>query len=134
MQVSVRDARGRILVEASQVLPDGRTRSRSLLLSEKMIAGEAWQGAARRGISEELGSVLGAAPSITLAEGSHAVRAVRKDSQSYPGVLTVYEVSSADAHVEGLPEADRFTTTEPRPPTGQLVTHWEWRETPPAPF
>jgi hypothetical protein len=130
-----------VLVEASQVLPDGRTRTRNLLPSEKMLAGEAWQGAARRAVAEELGSAL---PSphdsealVLLDEASHAVRAVAQASMSYPGLRTEYEVNSARVGVDALPQdgdcEEGFTTTEPRE-EGQLLTHWAWRAEAPPQF
>jgi hypothetical protein len=59
------------LAEASQVLPDGRVRRRGLLpLSEKMRPedGGCWRAAARRGVQEELGSVVAAAAAAAAAE------------------------------------------------------------------
>ena len=127
MQLRIRDARGRTLVEAAQALPDGRVRRRGVLMSEKRVRGEAWTAAARRGVAEELGT---AAPGdVALDEASHAVRSVRKDSMSYPGLATAYEVHCADASVPGLPPHG-FQTREPRP-GGELVTTWEWRDEPP---
>ena len=127
MQLRIRDARGRTLGEAAQTLPDGRVRRRGLLLSEKKLRGEAWTVAARRGVAEELGS---ASPGdVALDEASYRVRLVHKDSMSYPGLRTVYEVHSADAAVPRLPERS-FQTREPRP-DGELVTSWEWHDQPP---
>ena len=127
MQLRIRDSRGRTLVEARQTLPDGRVRRRGLMLSEKRVRGEAWVQAARRGIAEELGSASPGAS--TLDEASHRVRSVRKDSMSYPGLSTTYEVHTADAAVAELP-TESFETREPRP-GGELVTAWEWHEQPP---
>jgi len=93
-----------VLVEVSQVLPDGRARARGLVpLGEKMRAGEGWQEAALRGVREELGSAAAAAaglsssaPLVALDPESHAlsVGPVR-DAASYPGLPTVYAVHSA---------------------------------------
>jgi len=127
VQLRIRDARGRTLVEASQTLPDGRVRRRGLLLSEKRVRGEAWDVAARRGVAEELESA--AAGDVALDEASHRVRHVAKDSMSYPGLPTEYEVHSADATVAGLPQLG-FQTREPRP-GGELVTTWQWQDEPP---
>lgn len=128
MQLRIRDSRGRTLVEAKQVLPDGRVRRRGLLLSEKRVRSETWAEAARRGIAEELGS---AAPgAVALDEASHRVRTVRKDSMSYPGLTTMYEVHTAEAAIAGLPD-ESFETSEPRP-GGELRTTWEWHEQAPA--
>jgi len=130
MQVAVRDPRhkDRVLVEASQVLPDGRERRREVLLAEKMIDGEDWQDAALRGIAEELGSVLGDALHVRLRTESHAVRTAAHDSPSYPGIRTEYTIHRVDADVEGLPvDVDGFETREPRPGGKELLTRWEWR-------
>lgn len=47
-----------VLTEAKQQLPDGRTRSRGLPVSEKLLPGEGWREAALRAVAEELGSAL----------------------------------------------------------------------------
>lgn len=130
MQVAVRDPRhrDRVLVEASQVLPDGRERRREVLLAEKMMAGEQWQDAAMRGIAEELGSILGDVLYVRLRHDTYTVRAASHDSPSYPGLRTEYTIHRVDADVEGLPaDVDRFETREPRPGGKELVTRWEWR-------
>ena len=135
MQVAVRDPRhrDRVLVEASQILPDGRERRREVLLAEKMIGGELWQDAAMRGIAEELGSILGDVLYARLKEDTHSVRTAAHESPSYPGLSTQYTIHRVDADVEGLPtDVDAFQTVEPRAGGTTLVTHWEWRkEVPP---
>ena len=88
LQLTLRDSRGRVLVEASQTLPGGKTRRRNILLSEKMLPSEGWQAAARRAVAEELGSLLPAQPGgggDLVAPSGHTERFVRKDSPSYPG-------------------------------------------------
>jgi hypothetical protein len=135
IQVAVRDSRhsDRVLVEASQILPDGRERRREVLLAEKMIAGEQWQDAAVRGIAEELGSILGDVLYARLKEETHSVRTAAHASPSYPGLSTHYTIHRVDADVEGLPtDVDKFETVEPRAGGTTLVTHWEWRSEIPA--
>jgi hypothetical protein len=110
LTLSCPPAPGLVLVEASQVLPDGRVRRRGMMpLSEKMRAGEDWRAAARRGVREELGSL--AATKLTaeatkgdtdspglvaLDEASHSldVGPVR-DALSYPGLPAAYAVHRA---------------------------------------
>lgn len=64
VSVVIRDARGRTLTEARQVLPNGSQRARALPLSEKMLPGEVWEVAAVRGVREELASVLPPHPQV----------------------------------------------------------------------
>lgn len=66
VSVEIRDARGRMLIEARQVLPSGAQRARALPLSEKLLPGEAWEAAAVRGVHEELASVLPPSPQVCL--------------------------------------------------------------------
>ena len=134
VQLAVRDParRDRVLVEASQVLPDGRERRRNVLLSEKAMANEDWQDAALRGIREELGSILGDVLYVRLREQTYQERTVRKASPSYPTLASQYVVLSCDADVQGLPvDVEAFSTEEERA-DGTLRSNWEWRtEVPP---
>lgn len=132
LQLHVRDRRGRFLVDAAQTLPDGRRRPRELPPSEKLLPHEGWRDAAVRCVAEEFESVLGGADALTLREGSVTTRCVRRTSPSYPGLASEYDMTCVEAAVEGLPQVD-FVTREKRP-GGELVTHWEWRDEPPADF
>ena len=46
----------RYIVEKEQTFPDGRVRARTMLVAEKMKAGETWGDCAIRGVDEELGA------------------------------------------------------------------------------
>jgi hypothetical protein len=86
VNVTVRGAGGRSLVEARQVLPSGAVRPREMPLSEKMLPGEAWRAAVARGVAEELGAVLPAGHVLTLEEETYREEVEEKESQSYPGL------------------------------------------------
>lgn len=132
----VRDVSGtRVLVEAKQVLPDGRERRRQCLPSEKLLEGESAAAAALRCVREELGSALpdGGDGVARVVEGSASTRHVEADSQSYPGLVTLYEFITLQVEVDGLQQGGGFETTEPTP-DGVLTSFWEWREElPPEP-
>jgi hypothetical protein len=58
LRLLIRDAHGRVLIEARQEWSDGRVRERGTPLSEKLMRDEDWRDAAFRAVSEELGSCL----------------------------------------------------------------------------
>lgn len=130
VKVAVRDPEipERVLVEATQILPDGRERRRNILLCEKAMGEEDWQVAAIRGIEEELGSILGKVKdkSVKLLKDTFTEHIVQSDSQSYPTLPTFYTYITVDANVTGLPR-DSFETIEPRGDDTFLVSKWEWR-------
>ena len=64
LNVLVGNAAGQTLIEAEQVLPNGRRRRRAMPLAEKMLPGERWQAAVLRACREELGPVLPADPQV----------------------------------------------------------------------
>ena len=92
INVRIVDSRGRELVEVAQILPSGARRERNTVLAEKMLPGENVCDAAKRGILEELGTILGDSPEVSIDEGSHVVSEESRDSQSYPGLRTVVSV------------------------------------------
>ena len=123
LRLLIRDARGRVLIEARQAWSDGRVRERGTPLSEKMLRGEDWRDAARRAVVEELGSCLtsdGAGGDVrdaktdarlderlvTLDESSVVFSSAEKTSVSYPGLRSAYDFVTVDARVRGLPECD----------------------------
>lgn len=118
-------AGGAHLVEAWQVLPDGRERTRGLPLSEKMLHREAPLDAARRGVLEELG------PNFALKLDESSLTQWRETcaSHSYPTLLSHYNLHQFDAQIYGLP-SEPFSTSEPADSGSgcrRLVHVWEWR-------
>ncbi|KAJ1476548.1 hypothetical protein T484DRAFT_3087366 [Baffinella frigidus] len=65
---------------------DGRTRPRNRPLAEKVRPGEEPVATARRGVLEELGSVLGAAPKILVDERNLEQWDETRMSESFPGL------------------------------------------------
>jgi hypothetical protein len=127
----------RVLVEARQEWSDGRTRERGTPLSEKLLGGERWQDAAPRAVAEELGSCLSPGYSFRASE-SATTRTTRRESASYPGLASVYEMITADATVDGLPKSrdvvgaggrieGGFTSVE-ETPGGVITATWVWRD------
>ena len=130
-------ASGRVLVEARQEWSDGRTRERGTPLSEKLLGGERWQDAAPRAVAEELGSCLSPGYSFR-ASASATTKTTRRESASYPGLASVYEMITADATVDGLPKSrdvvgtggrieGGFTSVE-QTPGGVITATWVWRD------
>lgn len=129
---------GRVLVEARQEWSDGRTRERGTPLSEKLLGGERWQDAAPRAVAEELGSCLSPGYSFRASEASVTTKTTRRESASYPGLASVYEMITADATVDGLPTSrdvvgaggrieGGFTSVE-ETPGGVITATWVWRD------
>eukprot|EP00877_Chromochloris_zofingiensis_P005697 jgi/Chrzof1/15128/Cz09g28070.t1 len=117
----------KVLMEASQQLPDGRIRHRNLPLSEKLLAGESWQDAVPRAVQEELGTVLrNPFLMVTTHDGSYRQVVDMLQSPSYPGLMTQYVTHKVRAHVPGLPDTS-FTTEEQRP-AGVMKTSWQWQD------
>ena len=114
LQLLLRDAAGRVLVEARQEWSDGRVRERGTPLSEKMLGGESWRDAAPRAVAEELGSALAPGYELVVDEATLRVRNVARDSVSYPGLPSLYAMHA----VEARPPADAWPPNAPvtRPP------------------
>ena len=125
ISVNITNRKGLSLYEARQRLPSGAVRERNLLLSEKLLPQETWIEAGRRGILEELGSVLPSPPEIDILLDTYSMSTEKSMSGSYPGLFTEYTCHKVHANVKGLPE-DNFTTEEQRP-DGVLVSEWSWR-------
>ena len=122
LRLLIRDARGRVLIEARQEWSDGRVRERGTPLSEKMLRDEDWRDAARRAVVEELGSCLTTADDdddddddtrlrrlgrlVPLDESSVSFASADRTSASYPGLRSAYDFVTVDARVRGLPECD----------------------------
>lgn len=117
------------LVEAYQLMPDGRTRPRGMPLSEKLLHREPPLTAALRGLAEELGP-LGEGDKVRLDASSLRQWRETRESRSYPTLVTCYNLHQFDAVVEALPST-RFHTRESEA-TGPLVHVWDWTPRPPA--
>jgi ADP-ribose pyrophosphatase YjhB (NUDIX family) len=113
-----------ILVEVAQEMVGGGTRPRHYPPSEKIKRGETYQQAAIRGLFEELNIP---ATAITLQTETYQQRQRQIPSISYPGLNTLYQLHSLEAHVNGLP-SDNFTTNEAAGNSHDPVTrhHWAW--------
>ncbi|KAL1521377.1 hypothetical protein AB1Y20_021043 [Prymnesium parvum] len=103
-------------------------------ISVKMRSGEDAFTAARRGVIEELGSLVKEGMTIQLLEASLHVYVERNLSTSYPGLRCAYELHRVDAAVDSLPE-EAFETTvtaEPEARQGgapiQRISRFQWVE------
>ena len=134
--------RGRVLVQESQRMVDGRVRQRNMLLAEKKEPsdGGGFMAAAVRGLHEELGipredllqdGVLRHRPDTYQFEIEHF------ESPSYPGLSSVYrthhvQVDILDGGLHlfakcGLPDCTPFTTSETNP-LGTTTHFWRWSD------
>ena len=111
------------LVEAKQVLADGRERVRGDVPGEKMFAGEDPLEAAVRGCREELGARMTCEPTeIALLHKTVEV----KPSASYPNLMSRYSFYEVQLCIGSLP-ARGFETVEVQ--GEKQVRHvWAWRE------
>ena len=115
----------RCLIEISQTFANGKTRSRMRPLSEKLAAGELWRDGVARAVREELGSTARDGHPLTVhvidSTYAHAVR--ERESTSYPGLTSRFDLHRVDAVVRGLPPDDEFESVE-RTARGDLRARW----------
>ena len=111
------------LIELFQSLPDGRLRRRGRPLSEKLTYREAPLEAALRGLREELGG-FATVQNVLLDASSLRQWRETRDSDSYPTLLSHYNLHEFEARVRDLPTA-RFQTSEAEE-GGRLVHVWDW--------
>lgn len=133
---------GKVLVEKSQILEDGRTRDRDFLLAEKRDPSDSSVLAtALRGFKEEIKidfkDDCPSDGSLVFREDLYKVITEEKDSASYPGLPCVYRthyvrmdiLSSGVAldsfSIAGLPQCTAFETTEISK-QGTKRLQWEW--------
>lgn len=129
ISVNIKNKEGQSLYETRQRLPGGGVRERNLLLSEKLLPDESWKAASKRGIQEELGSILPENPEIHVLDDTYSKSTEKSTSSSYPGLCTEYVCHKVEARVSGLPDTD-FVTEEKRP-DGVLLSSWAWRHASP---
>lgn len=109
------------MIESHQELSDGSIRIRDRPLSEKLKSGEDIEGAVKRAIKEELGSVIYGVDDnekdvnfdeiVRVMMDSYERKVEERVSASYPGLPACYVLHTVDAFVEGLPEGE-FATVE----------------------
>jgi ADP-ribose pyrophosphatase YjhB (NUDIX family) len=115
----------RVLTELAQELRDGTLRHRNILPSEKLVAGETAEAAARRCLREEVGV---AAAAVTALEVVGPPAISRLDSPSYPGLWTHYTIYTVEAAADGLPAADFWRDNCDAGPFDPVRRHlWGWR-------
>ncbi|HSH02580.1 MAG TPA: hypothetical protein VLL52_08685 [Anaerolineae bacterium] len=115
----------RWLVEAEQVLADGRVRRRAVLPSEKFKRGESYALAAGRCLAEELN--VGAGEFELLTE-TYRWRKERMERPTYPGLETLYTFHQVEVVVAGLPDDNFETENRLAGPSDPVRIHrWEWR-------
>jgi ADP-ribose pyrophosphatase YjhB (NUDIX family) len=117
-----------LLIEATQVLRDGRIRQRSSPPADKLRPGERYQAAALRCLQEELGV---AATAVTLIEESYRCERTTAESISYPGLLSQYTFHIVEARVAALPSGEFWT--DERSADDPVARHrWIWQPQPDA--
>ena len=126
------------LFETSQILDNGVVKERNKQLAEKFRPGETPLHACGRGVSEELGSIVGSNPAIHfLRNGEVVAWEETETSSSYPGLRSVYELYWMEAEIQGLHRAAtgmRFYTRESSESDGhcEKIHVWEWKPRGPA--
>ncbi len=112
----------KILVESAQEFGDKQQRQRNLPPAEKLKPGENYLQAAWRCLQEEL-QINPAA--ITLLADTPELQRQTRESPSYPGLPTEYQLYQVEVAVEGLPET-AFSTAESLHEDGDPVQNHYW--------
>jgi hypothetical protein len=123
VQVIIRRGQ-QVLLEAEQVMENGSHRFRNQPPSEKLKPGETYLDATRRCLQEELGALPEA---IHISPETHSVHTERRDSSSYPGLLTEYTFHRVEAQVDGLQETSFWRENTAVSQGDPVRRHlWEW--------
>ncbi len=122
VQIIIQQA-DKVLIESEQVFHDSRRRHRKLPPSDKIQAGETPEDAVFRCLREE----LGVAPDQVSSLSKSGQKQIKRDSPSYPGLVTRYEFIIFDTAVSGLPLED-FWHENTADATIDPVRrhHWAW--------
>ncbi|CAK0817586.1 unnamed protein product [Prorocentrum cordatum] len=134
--------RGRVLVQESQRMVDGRMRQRNMLLAEKKEPsdGGGFMATVVRGLNEELGiprEVLLQDGALRYRPDTYHFEIEQIESPSYPSLLSVYrthhvQVDILDGGLHlfskcGLPGCTPFTTSETSS-LGTTTHFWRWSD------
>lgn len=124
-QVIIRQGDEQVLLDAEQILNDGRQRARNRPPTEKMLPGESYRTAALRCLDEEMGV---ANERVTLLPDTYRVFKEIRTSQSYPGLLSQYTIHKVEVEVRDMPDHD-FWTVELGDHNDHVVKNhfWAWR-------
>ena len=107
------------LIEAKNILMDGRERAHGRMPGVTMEVNEAWRDAAIRGAREKLGNEM----EVSYAKLLHTTDEV-KPSASYPELLSRYTFYEVELRIPGLPSTSFETTVQRGDKTQQRF--WEW--------
>ncbi len=129
VQIIIRSG-DKVLVEVGQKFHDGRIRSRNLVPSEKKHADESYIDAAYRGLREELQIDT---QDVEVLRTTYREKREIKDSNSYPGLRSLYRYHIVDAKVKGLPNTEFWTDERKNEKDPVDKHHWMWKNRPPAP-
>ena len=113
----------RILLELSQQLGDGRTRSRKRPMGEKIQGEETPLKTLYRGLQEELQLT---ATEIEFLKSDPYHHVEERTSNSYPGLRSIYDLYRYEVLCRTLPDHD-FTVVES---CGSRSATWGWRPQP----
>ena len=112
------------LIEAKQLMADGRERLRNRTPCEKVRPGESLPEAAVRCLVEEMGL---ARERIHILEDSCQKSQEIKDANSYPGLQACYLFYNFEARVDGLSDTDFETEESANNPDDPVRKHyWSW--------
>ena len=112
------------LIEAKQLMADGRERLRNQLPSEKVRVGESLLEVGVRCLVEEMGL---ARERIHILEDSCQKTQKIKDAYSYPGIQACYLYYDFEARVDGLSDTDFETDESANNPDDPVRKHyWTW--------
>jgi len=112
------------LIERAQHFADGRIRSRNRPPSEKMHPNETSLAAAQRCLIEELAVDP---TTISIASQQIAIRTIRKQSDSYPNLLSEYTFYTVYTQVDSLPSGSFVTPNAAHSDGDPVIAHqWDW--------
>ncbi len=115
----------KMLIEGEQQFRGNQNRYRGIPLSEKMKPGETPVGAALRGIEEELRVKR---ERVTIFDSSSEPQTTLRESPSFPGLRSQYNVHTVEVQIENLPDQTFWTDELPENSSDPVKRHqWQWK-------
>lgn len=118
----------KILIEGEQQFRGNQNRYRGIPLSEKMKPGETPIGTTLRGIEEE----LRVEPErVTVLNSGTEPQTTLRESPSFPGLRSKYNVHTVEVQIESLPDQTFWTDELPENSSDPIRRHqWQWKVAP----
>lgn len=114
----------RILIETKQEFGKNQCRDRNIPPSEKLKPLESYIECAKRCLREELGIENG---DMEIIESTYSQKKNVRNSQSYPGLDTIYNNHKFKAIVNGLPKGSFSTFESTHKDNNSIKKHyWTW--------